>query len=80
MSTLIIRDIPDEDVATLKAAASMRGTSVNALLREVVHERAAALRVESILADVADYLTGAPPLPDGLTVSILREEREAAGG
>lgn len=69
MPSVLIRDVPSEDLEQIRAAARARGTSLQNYLREAVHAQAAYLRRQEALIRTAKRLRGGDDVPD--------DEREA---
>lgn len=69
MTNVLIRDVPEDDLAQIRSAAAERGTSLQNYLRDAVHAQAAYLRRKAALAGAAERLEGQPGVPP--------EERQA---
>ncbi|MGH3874541.1 MAG: hypothetical protein ACRDSR_24060 [Pseudonocardiaceae bacterium] len=63
MPNLLIRDVPDDDLDQIRAAAAERGTSLQNYLRGAVHAQATYLRRQAALARTAERLAGRPEVP-----------------
>jgi hypothetical protein len=61
---VLIRDVPQDDLEQIRAAAADRGISLQAFLREAVHAHAAHLRRRATLARTAERLRGRPGVPE----------------
>lgn len=64
MSNVLIRDVPDDDLDQIRAAAAERGTSLQSYLRDAVHAQAAYLRRQAALTRTAERLRGRSEVPD----------------
>ncbi|HWL44714.1 MAG TPA: hypothetical protein VNQ73_17360 [Ilumatobacter sp.] len=65
MTDFLLRDVPDEDMDELKAAAHDAQQSLQAYLREsVVHQHAIYLRRLRAIANTERRLAGRTPIPD----------------
>lgn len=60
MPNILIRDVPGDDLDQIRSAASARGMSMQAYLRETVHAHAAHVRRRTALARAAERLRGTP--------------------
>lgn len=63
MTSVLIRDVPDDDLAQIRAAAAERGTSLQSYLRDAVHAQAAYLRRQAALTRTSERLEGRPEVP-----------------
>lgn len=72
MPSVLIRDVPSDDLDRIRAAASQEGESLQGYLLEALRAHAAYLRRQDALARIDDRLAGRPPVPEA--------EREAALG
>jgi hypothetical protein len=59
---VLIRDVPDDDLEQIRAAAAARGLSLQAYLREGLGMQAAQLRRAAAVAAVAARLSARPPV------------------
>ena len=76
MSTMTIRDIPDEVRDVLAQDARERGQSLQAFLLAILHRQAAFSRNRQLLAEIEDDLTtggAGPDAPDA--AELLRQAR-----
>ncbi|MGH8981006.1 MAG: hypothetical protein ACRDWE_08305 [Acidimicrobiales bacterium] len=64
MPNVLIRDVSPDDLEQIRSAATERGTSLQAYLRDAVHAQAAYLRRQAALAQTAGRLQAQPPVPD----------------
>lgn len=65
MSDVLLRDVPDDELAELKAAANAAGQSLQRYMRaNVVHAHVVYLRRLGALAAAEQRLAGRRPLPD----------------
>lgn len=58
MSSVLIRDVPADDLDQIRAAAAQRGTSVQSYLLDALHAQAVYLRRQTVLARTAERLRG----------------------
>jgi len=61
MPNVLIRDVPPDDLEEIRSAATERGTSLQAYLRDAVHAQAVYLRRQAALRRTAERLAGRPP-------------------
>lgn len=71
MSDVLIRDVPADDLAAMRAAAAQQGTSLQSYLRQAVHAQAVYLRRQAALSQVAQRLNGQPAVPDAERTAVL---------
>lgn len=64
MPNVLIRDVPSDDLERIRSAATERGMSLQAYLRDAVHAQAAHLRRHEALARAAERLRGSAHVPD----------------
>ncbi len=65
MSNVLLRDVPEDELTDLKAAAEAVGQSLQAYLRaHVIHAHVVYLRRLRAIAATEHRLTGRRPLPD----------------
>ena len=80
---VLIRDVDPADLEAMRSAAAAQGTSLQVLLRDAVHARAAHLRRRAALDEIAADLRGRPVVPDGERQAVLdaveEEEADRAG-
>lgn len=62
MPDVLIRDVPDAELAELKAAAAAGNVSLQTYLREVVHAQASYLRRQAALAAASERLSSRAPV------------------
>ena len=78
MGTLTVRNIPSDDLAALRVRAAERGRSMEAEVRELIHEAAPrAPRIEP------PRLEDLPPVPPDVEARVAKAQamvREAFGG
>jgi plasmid stability protein len=75
MAQVIVRNLPDEVVARLKARAAGRRRSLEQELREILSEAARPSRDE-ILADLDRIRAMTPKVPQADSAELIREERD----
>lgn len=75
MAQVIIRNLEDEVVASLKAKAELHGKSLEQELRDVLRE-AARPTVAEKLAMIDAFRAMTPPGPQTDSVELLRQSRE----
>lgn len=71
MPNVLIRDVPAADLEEIRSAATDRGMSLQAYLRDAVHAQAAHLRRRAALARTAERLHGQPGVPEGERRAVL---------
>ncbi|MGH3905512.1 MAG: hypothetical protein ACRDTE_15200 [Pseudonocardiaceae bacterium] len=71
MSDVLIRDVPEDDLAEIRSAAAARGTSLQNYLREAVRMQAAYLRRQQALVRTAERLRGGPAVPPAERRTVL---------
>ena len=71
MSDVLIRDVPDDDLDLIRAAAAESGLSLQAYLRGTVRAQAVYLRRQQALQRVEQRLTGQPPVPEAERAAVL---------
>jgi hypothetical protein len=59
---VLIRDVPDDDLAQIRSAAADLGLSLQAYLREALSRQAAQLRRQATVEGIAARLRGVPPV------------------
>lgn len=64
MPNVLIRDVPDADLAEIRSAAAEQGTSVQRYLLDAVHAQAVYLRRQAALVAVAARLAGGADMSD----------------
>lgn len=79
MATLTVRQIDDDDYASLTEIARENGRSVAAEVRDLIAARARRMRARALIAELDAFRKrnplGLPPGQDAL--SLLREERDS---
>ncbi|MGL5830121.1 MAG: FitA-like ribbon-helix-helix domain-containing protein [Angustibacter sp.] len=73
MTSLLLRDVPEEVLSPLRKAAAARGISMQSLLQEGLRSQARHLERRLALAAAADHLKGQPPLTDEDRMRIFDE-------
>lgn len=68
---VLIRDVPIDDLAQIRAAAAQSGASLQAYLRATVQAQATYLRRQAALARTADRLRGRPDVPPSERAAVL---------
>jgi len=63
MVNVLIRDVPDDDLDEIRAAAAERAISLQSYLREAVHAQASYLRRQAAIAKIEKRLRGRAPVP-----------------
>jgi hypothetical protein len=63
MPNVLIRDVPDDDLEQIRAAAADREMSLQSYLREAVHAQATYLRRQGAIDDIGQRLRGRTPVP-----------------
>lgn len=71
MSDVLIRDVPADDLAAMRAAAAQQGTSLQSYLRQAVHAQAVHLRRQAALSQGAERLNDQPAVPDAERTAVL---------
>ena len=71
MPDVLIRDVPADDLAEVRAAATAQGRSLQSYLRETVQAQADHLRRQAALARAADRLAGREGVPDDERAAVL---------
>ncbi|WP_147263112.1 hypothetical protein [Geodermatophilus sp. TF02-6] len=71
MPNVLIRDVDPDDLELIRSAAAAQGVSLQALLRDAVHARAAHLRRREALVRMAERLEGRPAVPAGEREAVL---------
>jgi hypothetical protein len=74
---VLIRDVPADDLEQIREAATERGMSLQAYLREAVHAQAAHLRRRAALARTAERLRGKPGISEAERRAVLEAIDEA---
>lgn len=77
MPDVLIRDVPEDDLAQIRSAAAERGTSLQSYLREALRMQAAYLRRQQALARTAERLHGRPAVPPAERRAVLDAVDEA---
>lgn len=77
MPNVLIRDVPADDLEQIRAAATDRGISLQAYLREAVHAQAAHLRRRAALARTTERLRGTAGVPESERQAVLEAINEA---
>jgi hypothetical protein len=76
VTNVLIRDVPEDDIAQLRADARAQGKSLQAYMLDLVHERAAAARNRRVVGQVAERLAATGPQVDDTTaVDVIAEAR-----
>jgi len=75
MAQVIVRNLPDDVVARLKARAASRRRSLEQELRDILSEAARPSR-EEILADFDRIRAMTPKVPQTDSAELIREERD----
>lgn len=75
MAQVIVRNLPDEVVARLKARAAAHRRSLEQELRQILSEAARPSRAE-ILADLDRIRAMTPKVPQTDSTELIREERD----
>ncbi len=68
---VLIRDVPPDDLETIRAAAAARGTSLQTYLKEALHSQARYLRRQEALARAAGRLRARPDVPEAERRAVL---------
>jgi plasmid stability protein len=76
MANVLLRNIPDEVLDHYRAQATVRGMSVNAVLREAVERGAEHLSVEDRLARI-DALRATLPAGGPSSAELIRMDRDS---
>lgn len=79
MTDVLIRDLPDDVLATLRAESAVRGTSMQKQLYDMVLAHAAHHRRQAALASMKDRLRGRPAPTEEDRDAVLaatKDERE----
>ena len=77
MSDVLIRDVPTDDLAQIRAAAAERGTSLQNYLRDALRAQAAYLRRQAALVEIAERLRGRPEVLTDDRGAILQDIADA---
>ena len=75
MAQVIVRNLPDDVVARLKARAASRRRSLEQELRDILSEAARPSR-EEIVADFDRIRAMTPKVPQTDSAELIREERD----
>jgi plasmid stability protein len=76
MANVLLRNIPDEVLDHYRAQATVRGISVNAVLREAVERGAEQLSVQDRLARI-DALRATLPAGGPSSAELIRMDRDS---
>lgn len=78
MAQVLVRDLPEETVAKLKAKAAAKGRSLEAELREIL-DRAARSDKEEAMAEMRRIRARSRPLQPGepTAAEMIREDRDS---
>jgi plasmid stability protein len=78
MAQVLVRDLPEETVARLKAKAAAKGRSLEAELREIL-DRAARSDKEEAMAEMRRIRARTRPLQPGepTAAEMIREDRDS---
>ncbi len=71
MPSVLIRDVPPDDLDQIRADAAARGTSLQSYLRDAVHARAVFLRRQAAIARTSERLRGQPDVSDDERDAVL---------
>lgn len=71
MPDVLIRDVPEAELAELKAAAADRSVSLQTYLRDAVHAQAGYLRRQAALTAASERLSGQPAVEPGERQAVL---------
>lgn len=71
MPNVLLRDVPDDVLEELKAAAGSRGQSLQAYLLDTVHAQVTYLRRQAALRRAADRLSGRPAVSEEARQAVL---------
>ncbi len=71
MSNILIRDVPADDLAEIRAAAAKGGTSVQRYLLDALHAQAVHLRRQAELSRLSEHLRGRAVVPDDERQAVL---------
>ena len=71
MPDVLIRDVPESELAELKAAAAERHVSLQTYLRDSVHAQADYIRRQAALAAAGDRLVGRSSVTHGERQAVL---------
>ena len=80
MTSVLIRDVPDDELEVLRAAAAASGKSLQAYLLETLHARTLHARREVVLRDISERLQCQPPVPESSRQAVLDAIGEAHEG
>lgn len=73
MSSVLIRDVPAEDLQHIRAAASAQGVSLQSYLRDALLAQARFVRRQEALTRTAQRLEGLEGVPEGERQAVLEE-------
>jgi len=71
MTDVLIRDVPEDELQLIRAAAAEQGASLQAYLRDSLHDRVVYLRRQAALAKTARRLEGREPVPEEDRTAVL---------
>lgn len=71
MPSVLIRDVPADDLDQIRSAAADAGTSLQAYLHAAVRAQAAYVRRQSALTRTAERLRGLPDVPADERLAVL---------
>lgn len=74
---MLIRNVPEDDLAQIRSAAAERGTSLQSYLREALRMQAVYLRRQEALGRTAERLHGRPTVPPEERRAVLDAVDEA---
>lgn len=77
MPDVLIRNVPEGDLAQIRSAAAAQGTSLQSYLRNAVHAQAAYLHRQAAIARTAERLRGWPGVPADERAAALEAIAEA---
>lgn len=71
MPSVLIRDVPDDELDVLRTAAAARGQSLQAYLLDAVHARTAYARRQIALEAIGGRLKGRPAVTESSRRAVL---------
>ncbi len=74
MTSVLLRNLPDDEIATIKAAAAAAGVSMQSYLREAVHAQAEYFLRQEALRKISDSVRGST-IPEADREAIFDEMR-----
>jgi len=80
MPNVLIRDVPDAELAELKAAAAARKVSLQSYLLDALHAQVAYVRRQATLTEIARQVAPMPAVPEAEREAVLEHMKAAVEG